>query len=65
VVAGPAEATAIGNVLIQAIALGHLASLSALRSCVRDSFVLRTFEPLDTRGWQEAYERFSEIDPST
>ena len=38
VLAGPIEATALGNVLIQAIALGHLASLGGLREVVRASF---------------------------
>jgi rhamnulokinase len=65
VVAGPAEATAAGNVLIQAIALGDLAALRALRDCVRDSFVLRTFEPLEAEGWQGAYQRFSELNLPT
>ena len=65
VVAGPAEATAIGNVLIQAIALGGLASLPALRKCVRNSFALRSFEPLEVQGWQGAYRRFSELNLPT
>src|ERR1700730_4269752 len=58
VVAGPAEATAIGNVLLQAIALGHLGSLAALREVVRDSFVLQTFEPIGPEAWKAAYQRF-------
>jgi rhamnulokinase len=58
VVAGPAEATAAGNVLIQAIALGHVDSLPALRKIVRDSFALQTFEPLEPQSWQGAYQRF-------
>jgi rhamnulokinase len=58
VVAGPAEATAIGNVLIQAVALGHVQSLAALREVVRDSFSLQTFEPRTTAEWQVAYQRF-------
>jgi rhamnulokinase len=58
VVAGPAEATAIGNVLIQAIALGHVDSLPALRKIVRDSFPLKAFEPLEPQSWQGAYQRF-------
>jgi rhamnulokinase len=58
VVAGPAEATAAGNVLLQALALGHLESLAALRQIVRDSFGLQTFEPLDAESWQAAYQRF-------
>ena len=55
VIAGPVEATAIGNVLIQAIALGHVKSLTALRRIVRDSFALQTFEPRCAEDWQAAY----------
>ncbi len=58
VIAGPVEATAIGNVLIQAIALGHVKSLAVLRRIVRDSFALQTFEPHVAEGWQAAYQRF-------
>jgi sugar (pentulose or hexulose) kinase len=56
--AGPAEATAVGNLLLQAIALGHLGSLAALREVVRDSFVLQTFEPIAPEAWRAAYQRF-------
>src|ERR1700722_5940620 len=58
VIAGPVEATAIGNVLIQAIALGHVKSLMAVRRMVRDSFVLQTLEPRSTEDWEAAYQRF-------
>jgi rhamnulokinase len=61
VIAGPVEATAAGNVLIQAIALGQVESHQALRKIVRDSFALHTFQPLDTESWQEAYDRFTEL----
>jgi rhamnulokinase len=61
VIAGPVEATAIGNVLIQAIALGHLKSLTAVRRIVRDSFVLQTFEPRGTEDWEAAYQRFLRV----
>jgi rhamnulokinase len=53
VVAGPAEATAVGNVLIQAIALGHLDSLQELRRIVRDSFALKAFQPLESQKLAE------------
>lgn len=56
--AGPVEATATGNALVQAIALGYLGSHSELREVVRHSFELRTFEPKPDERWQEAYERF-------
>jgi rhamnulokinase len=61
VIAGPAEATAIGNVLLQAIALGDLGSLAALRQVVRDSFALQTFEPISPEIWGAAYQRFIEF----
>jgi rhamnulokinase len=55
VVAGPVEATAIGNVLVQAMALGHLSGLTEARSLVRRSFPLRTYEPGNGADWDEAY----------
>jgi rhamnulokinase len=56
VVTGPAEATAAGNVMVQAMALGHVASLDEARAVVRDSFDVQTFEPTgDRSGWEEAY----------
>ncbi|HEY5743216.1 MAG TPA: rhamnulokinase family protein [Terrimicrobiaceae bacterium] len=61
VIAGPVEATAAGNILIQAIALGQVESLNALRKIVRDSFPLHTFHPLDTQNWDDAYHRFSQL----
>ena len=61
VVAGPAEATATGSLLIQAMALGHLPSLDALRNVVRQSFDVETFEPEDAATWQEAYDRFRQL----
>jgi len=58
VVAGPVEATAIGNVLVQALGLGHLTSLAEGRALVRRSFDLETYEPRDTAAWDEAYARY-------
>ena len=59
VLAGPAEATAAGNVLIQAIALGHLPSLQAARQVVRDSMGMRTIQPQPAGAWLGAYEKLS------
>ncbi len=61
VLAGPVEATAAGNVLVQAIALGHLPSLAAARQVVRDSWPLTKFEPQDAPVWDEAYRRFEKV----
>jgi rhamnulokinase len=61
VVAGPVEATAIGNVLMQAIGLKHLNSLSEARSIIRTSFSPETFEPKQTGDWDDAYSRFQKV----
>ena len=58
VITGPVEATAIGNVLIQAIALGHLESLGALRETVRASFPVVTYQPAVSKTWEAAYQRY-------
>jgi len=58
VVAGPVEATAIGNVLVQALGLGHLTSLAEGRALVRRSFALETYDPRDTAARDEAYQRY-------
>jgi rhamnulokinase len=56
-VTGPVEATATGNILVQAIGLGHLGSLSEAREVVRASFTPEVFEPGDPSPWEEAYDR--------
>jgi rhamnulokinase len=56
--AGPAEATAVGNLLVQAMADGRVASLDELRQIVRDSFPVETFEPSGRADWEAAYQRF-------
>jgi rhamnulokinase len=58
VVAGPSEATAAGNILVQAIGSGALPSLAAGRNLIRRSFPLTTFEPCPSAEWDRAYERF-------
>ena len=61
VVAGPVEATAIGNILVQAIATGHLGSLADARAVVRRSFDVLTYEPREDGRWDEAYDRFKRM----
>ncbi len=58
VVAGPVEATALGNLMVQAIAAGHLADVTAGRQAVAASVELHHFEPGPTGPWQEAWGRF-------
>ncbi len=59
VIAGPVEATATGNVLMQALGKGHLGSLEQAREVVRRSFPLETYTPAASRDrWDAAYARF-------
>jgi rhamnulokinase len=58
VLAGPVEATAIGNVLTQALGLGILGSLAEAREVVRRSFEVRMFTPRQPDAWQAPYQRF-------
>ncbi|MCU0519463.1 MAG: rhamnulokinase [Anaerolineae bacterium] len=61
VVTGPIEATALGNVLVQAKALGHIGSIAEGREVVKASFELKTFEPRDTARWDDVYARYLQI----
>ncbi len=55
VLAGPSEATAAGNILVQAVATGAVESLSAARGILRSSIDLDEYEPLGSQEWDEAY----------
>ncbi len=61
VLAGPVEATAIGNIMMQAIAAGAVGSISEARRVIRTSFPLIEYEPQETAAWQEAFERFKRL----
>jgi rhamnulokinase len=61
VIAGPTEATAIGNILIQAIALGHLTSLQHAREVVQSSFEVTRVEPQELDQWQAQTDRFEKL----
>jgi rhamnulokinase len=61
VVAGPVEATALGNVLMQAVGLKLLGSLEDARAVVRRSSDVRTYEPRHSERWQEPYQRFLKL----
>jgi rhamnulokinase len=61
VVAGPTECAALGNILVQAIALGHVESHAAAREIVRDSFELKMFAPQDPAEWDAAARRFEKL----
>ncbi len=58
VVAGPVEATALGNVAMQMVATGAVASLNEARNIIDRSFPVERFEPRDTDRWNSEYLRF-------
>jgi len=60
---GPADAAAIGNVLVQALALGHLESLQQAREVVRQSFKTETIIPYAT-AWDTSFDRLTHLCPA-
>jgi len=61
VIAGPTEATALGNVLVQAITLGDLPDLASARQVVGQSMDVESFQPKDSASWNVAKTRFKEL----
>ena len=61
VIAGPTEATAIGNIVVQAMACGLIGSIADAREIIRRSFNAITYLPQDSQDWNQAYERFLEL----
>ena len=62
VVAGPAEATAIGNLSMQAIASGEVGSLADARSLLARQLALRRFEPRDVGAWRPAAAEYEPLE---
>jgi len=58
---GPVEATALGNVVMQGIALGHIESLEYARNLVRKSFPPLVYQPGESKEWDQAYMRLLEV----
>ncbi|MBN2507509.1 MAG: rhamnulokinase [Verrucomicrobia bacterium] len=61
VLTGPVEATAAGNIGVQALALGHLSSLAAAREVVAASFKVQTVMPQAPAGWPAMHDRFGKL----
>jgi rhamnulokinase len=59
--AGPVEATAAGNVLLQALARGKIGTLADARAIVGASFPVDIYEPQDLAAWEDAYGRFETL----
>jgi rhamnulokinase len=62
--AGPIEATAVGNIMMQALANGQLGSIGDLRTVVAHSFPVTIYEPHNTDTWAEAIGRFAALVPA-
>jgi rhamnulokinase len=60
VIAGPIEATASGNILMQAKATGQLKSIAEARDVIRSSFGLKEYQPQNTGLWDKQYDRYAE-----
>jgi sugar (pentulose or hexulose) kinase len=58
VVAGPDEATAIGNLMVQVKAAGEVSNSDEMRQVIRDSFDVEVYEPRNIEEWEEQYQRF-------
>jgi sugar (pentulose or hexulose) kinase len=58
VYAGPAEATAMGNAMVQMMALGEFSSLDEARAAVVRSVSPREFLPDGSGRWQELYQAY-------
>ena len=61
VIAGPVEATAIGNILIQALAKGDVLDIPQVRQIVRNSFPLIVYQPAGTSVWEEKYYVYKQL----
>jgi len=60
VLAGPIEATALGNIAMQMVATGAVKTLDEARALIDRSFPAERFEPQDSAGWDREYGRFLE-----
>ncbi|MEE1321749.1 MAG: FGGY-family carbohydrate kinase, partial [Acutalibacteraceae bacterium] len=61
VVAGPVEATALGNIVLQLIALGEIESIEKGREIIAENEKVKTHSEKHTPEWDEAYNRFCKI----
>jgi len=61
VIAGPVEASVLGNIMTQAIAIGHIKNFSEGSEAIASSIRLSSFEPRKTDAWEEAFQRFRKL----
>jgi rhamnulokinase len=61
VIAGPAESTALGNLLVQMISSGELKSIAEARQVLMNSFAIKTYQPAKIKNLSEVYEKFIQL----
>ena len=61
VVVGPHEATATGNLLVQALGAGDVSDRAHIRRIVANTFEPEAYEPREPAAWDRAYERFGDL----
>lgn len=61
VITGPVEATSVGNLLCQLMALGEISGLKEARALVEKSFPVNIYTPTDKTSWEEACSKFEEV----
>jgi len=61
VMAGPEEATAVGNFMVQAMGLGIISSMQEALPIIKQTFSIKKYKPRDTEKWDKAYTRFREF----
>jgi len=61
VVAGPAEATALGNIAVQALAAGEFKDRAEMRAALSTASETKVYEPSNTSDWDDAYERYLKL----
>jgi hypothetical protein len=65
VIATPDEAVVTGNILIQAMALGIVKNVAEIRGISEKSFSSKTYQPMETEVWKEAYKMYLQITSTT
>jgi rhamnulokinase len=58
VIAGPVEASTLGNAMVQAVATNHLRSLADGRVALKKSVQYQAYQPASGEGWQETFEKY-------
>ena len=61
VLAGPQECTALGNIMVQALAAGQVADLGDMRQTIANSVTPKQFTPANTAVWTEAYNKYKTL----